>query len=83
MPAKRAASMLPPLMISTAGPFRLIRQLSSAATGTAAAPSAIDAILLLPQAIFYLASIAGFVYMMISAYKWETVQIPIIGEQVE
>ena len=49
----------------------------------AAAPSAIDAILLLPQAIFYLASIAGFVYMMISAYKWETVQIPIIGEQVE
>lgn len=49
----------------------------------AAAPPVVDAILLLPQVAFYLASIAGFVYMMISTYKWETMRIPIIGEQVE
>ena len=49
----------------------------------AAAPDVVDAILLLPQTVFYLASIAGFVYMMISCYKWETRRIPIIGEQLE
>lgn len=49
----------------------------------AGAPSPFGAIVAIPQNLFYFASIAGFVYMMVKSYKWELTHIPIIGDQVE
>jgi uncharacterized membrane protein len=49
----------------------------------ASTPTVIGLLLLLPQLAFYLASIAGFVWMMAKAYRWQAAKIPIIGDQVE
>jgi uncharacterized membrane protein len=49
----------------------------------AAAPSVASLILAIPQLVFFMASMAGFVFMMIRSYQFSTVKIPIIGDQVE
>jgi uncharacterized membrane protein len=49
----------------------------------ASTPSVVSLLLLLPQLGFFFAAIAGFVYLMVKTYRWQTVKIPIIGDQVE
>jgi uncharacterized membrane protein len=49
----------------------------------AASPTVMSLLLIIPQLAYFVATIAGFVYLMVKAYRWQTVKIPIIGEQVE
>jgi uncharacterized membrane protein len=49
----------------------------------AASPGAVSIILMLPQMAFHFASIVGLVYMMVKTYKWQTIKIPVLGDQVE
>jgi uncharacterized membrane protein len=53
------------------------------AVARASTPTVIGLALLLPQLAFFLGSIAGFVLMMVKAYRWQSARIPIIGDQVE
>ncbi len=46
-------------------------------------PGVISILLAFPQAVMVVAGVAGFVYMMVTAYRWRTVKIPVIGGQVE
>lgn len=48
-----------------------------------AAPFPINVALAVPEFIFNAATIAGLVYLMVKAYRWKMVRIPIIGDQVE
>jgi uncharacterized membrane protein len=49
----------------------------------AASPTVVSLLLMLPQLAYFVATIAGFVYLMVKAYRWQMVKIPIIGEQVK
>jgi uncharacterized membrane protein len=49
----------------------------------AAMPWPIGVALLLPELLFFVATIAAFVYLMVKAYAWKMVKIPVIGDQVE
>jgi uncharacterized membrane protein len=49
----------------------------------AAIPFPVNLLVLLPQVLFFFVAIGGFVYLMIKAYRWKVVKIPVIGDQVE
>jgi uncharacterized membrane protein len=46
-------------------------------------PTIASIVLALPQLAFYVAGVAGLVFMMIRTYRYQTVKIPVIGDQVE
>jgi uncharacterized membrane protein len=49
----------------------------------AATPSVASLLLAIPQLLFFIASMAGFVLMMVQTYQFKMVRIPVIGDQVE
>ena len=49
----------------------------------AALPWPVGLLLLLPQLLFFVATVGGLIFLMIKAFRWKTVKIPVIGDQVQ
>jgi uncharacterized membrane protein len=45
-------------------------------------PTVVSLLLILPELAFFVATVAAFLYLMVKTYRWQTVKIPIIGDQV-
>ena len=49
----------------------------------AATPTVASLMLAIPQLLFFVASMAGFVFMMVRTYQCKTIKIPVLGDQAE